>query len=61
MARPKKHTTYDADRIMKELTAALVGAYEEKGELKTTADEFEMSALKVRKFLITAGEYHNEC
>ena len=45
---------------MKELLAAVVDSYEETGELKLTAEEFGMSALKIRKLLITAGAYHND-
>lgn len=60
MARPKKKPLYDADKIMKELMAAVVDSYEETGELKLTAEEFGMSALKIRKLLITAGAYSND-
>lgn len=34
--------------------------YDETGELKLTAKEFGMSALKIKKLLITAGAYSNE-
>lgn len=54
MARPKKKPAYDAEKIMKELMAAVAESYEETGELKLTAEEFDMSALKIRKLLITA-------
>lgn len=60
MARPKKKPLYDAEKIMKELMAAVVESYEETRELKFTAEEFDMSALKIRKLLITAGAYGNE-
>lgn len=60
MARPKKKPAYDAEKIMKELTAAVVESYEETGELKLTAEEFGMSALKIRKLLITARAYSND-
>lgn len=60
MARPKKKPAYDAEKIMKELTAAVVESYEETGELKLTAEEFGMSALKIRKLLVTAGAYSND-
>lgn len=60
MARPKKKPAYDAEKIMKELIAAVVDSYDETGELKFTAEEFDMSALKIRKLLITAGVYSNE-
>lgn len=60
MARPKKKPAYDAEKIMKELMAAVAESYEETGELKLTAEEFSMSALKIRKLLITAGAYRND-
>lgn len=60
MARPKKKAAYDAEKIMKELMAAVAESYEETGELKMTAEEFDMSALKIRKLLITAEVYSNE-
>ena len=60
MARPKKKPAYDAEKIMKELLVAVVESYEETGELKLTAEEFDMSALKIRKLLITAGAYSND-
>lgn len=58
MDRPKKKPEYDAEKIMKELVATVSEPYEETGELKQTAEEFSMLfALKIRKFLITAGTY----
>lgn len=45
---------------MKDLLAAVAESYDETGELKLTAEEFDMSALKIRKLLITAGVYSNE-
>lgn len=60
MPRPRKNPVYDADKIIKELMAAVAESYEETGEMKITAEEFSMSALKVRKLLITAGAYSSE-
>lgn len=60
MARPKKKPAYDADKIMRDLIAAVTESYEETGEMKMTAEEFDMSPLKIRKLLITAGLYSNE-
>ncbi len=60
MGRVKSHPPYDAEKIMKMLMDAVAESYEETGELKITAEEFAMSALKVRKLLITGGKYHNE-
>lgn len=56
----KTKSAYDAEIIMKKLIDAVVESYKETGELKITAEEFSMSALKIRKLLITAGEYHND-
>ena len=60
MARPKKRPHYDPDKIMKNLLDAVSESYEETGELKQTAAEFDMSPLKIRKLLITFGAYSNE-
>ena len=60
MARPRVKPIHDAEKIMKELLAAVAEFYVETGELKLTAEEFSMSALKIRKLLITAGVYHND-
>jgi len=60
MARPKKRPHYDPDKIMKNLLDAVSESYEETGELKQTAAEFDMSPLKIRKLLITSGTYSNE-
>ena len=60
MARPKKRPHYDPDKIMKNLLDAVTESYEETGELKQTAVEFDMSPLKIRKLLITSGAYSNE-
>ncbi|SFG27367.1 hypothetical protein [Oribacterium sp. WCC10] len=60
MAKPKKRPHYDPDKIMKSLLDAVSESYEETGELKQTAAEFDMSPLKIRKLLITSGAYSNE-
>ena len=60
MARPRKRPSYDAEKIMKKLMSAVKESYEETGELKLTAEEFDMSPLKIRKLLITAGAYESE-
>lgn len=60
MAQPKKKPDYDAKKIMKDLLEVVTESYEQNGELKLTAQEFGMSALKIRKLLITAGVYHSE-
>ncbi len=60
MSRPRIKPTHNADKIMKDLLTVVVESYEETGELKLTAEEFDMSALKIRKLLITAGAYHND-
>lgn len=60
MARLRTKPIYDAEKVMKELLEIVSASYEETGELKLTAEEFDMSALKIRKLLITAGVYHND-
>ena len=60
MARKRTKPIYEPEKVMKELLAAVKESYAETGELKLTAEEFDMSALKIRKLLITAGVYHNE-
>lgn len=60
MSRPKKFSHYNADKIQSELIEAVVESYEETGELKITANEFNLSPLKIRKILITAGVYQNK-
>jgi len=60
MSRPKIQPDYNAEKVVKELINAVVESYEETGELKITANEFNMSPLKIRKMLITAGVYHSE-
>ena len=60
MARPSKKPNYDSDKIMKEVIDAVIESFEETNELKLTAAEFDMSPIKIRKLLITAGVYENE-
>ncbi len=51
---------YDPKKVMKELLDTVSEIYHDTGELKLTAEEIGMSALKVRKLLITAGEYESK-
>ena len=60
MSRPKRKPTFDPDKVMRDLMTAVAESYEETGELQQTAEEFQMSPLKIRKLLITAGVYSNE-
>ena len=60
MARSKKKPDYDSEKIMKELKEAVTESYDETGELKLTAGEFEVSPLKIRKLLIAAGVYSTD-
>lgn len=46
MARLKKKPVYDAEKSMKELTAAVVESYEETGKLKLTAENKKNSGEK---------------
>ena len=60
MGRQKKYPDHEERSrvLMNELLDELVLLWtkEENPELKTVAEELEMSAAKVRKLLITAGE-----
>lgn len=60
MARPRVKPIYDAEKIMNELLTVVSEFYVKTGELKLTAEEFDMSALKIRKLLITAEVYRND-
>ena len=70
MARPLKRPEFDPVKNTREFTEAITEAYlfpsaelaDEEGHmpLKYIADEFKITPLKVRKILITAGEYHTE-
>lgn len=58
--RPAKNHGYNPAEIQKALTSLAVEFYEEYGEVKAVAEELEMSEIKVRKLLITAGAYESE-
>lgn len=69
MPRRKKKLDYDAEQIMQEFMETLVDAFgsyddrdgeEPKNSLNTVAAEFEITALKARKLLITAGVYSTQ-
>ena len=59
MPRPPKHPEHQekAEKLMNELLDSLVSLWisEKEPQLKSIAEELEMSASKVRKLLITAG------
>ena len=69
MPRPKKKPDYDAEQITQDYMDAIVEAFgsyddrdgmEPKQSLNTVAAEFEITALKARKMLITAGAYSTQ-
>lgn len=66
MSRPKKKPDYNPDQIMQEFMETLVdvfGSYDDrngeepKNSLNAVITEFEITALKARKLLITASVY----
>ena len=67
MPRPKKKPDYDSEKMMEQLIEEIADAYlhsqghlqDEDGRvpLSALAEEFSLSALKVRKLLVTAGIY----
>lgn len=72
MPRLKKKPDYDPDSIRQALLSAVVEVYENPAanetapedpshtQLRIVAREFDMTPLKVRKILITAGVYQTE-
>lgn len=58
--RPKKKPDYDRDRQFAFLLAELQDAYDQTGILKTLAVELNMTPLKLRKLLITAGAFTSD-
>ena len=64
MPRPKKKPEYDKEQIMKSLMQAVSDCYtssEEKDtSLRQVAAEFDMTHLKARKLLITAGAFSSD-
>lgn len=67
---PKKKPNYNEEKIMQEFLAAISDAYLGGGaagnkktsaaSLRQVADEFDITLMKARKLLITAGVYHTE-
>lgn len=62
MSRPKKKPNYNAENIMNELLSDVVEYYASspKISLRDVATEFDITLLKARKLLITAGAYATE-
>lgn len=63
MARLKKKPNYNPDTIMQELINEVSQLYLESGtkaSIRQIADEFEMTPLKIRKLLITAGVFTSD-
>lgn len=69
--RPKKKPTYNEEIIMQKFLTAIADAYltggigKEKSpmssvSLRQVANEFDITLMKARKLLITAGVYHTE-
>lgn len=62
MARPLKKPDYNCDQLQKTVMDMVVDVYENSGSdkahrsVEAVADELQMSRLKVRKILITAGQ-----
>ena len=58
--RPKLKPNYDPEKIKTELIAAVCEVYKAGCSLRTVAKLFGLSAMKVRKILITGGAYTND-
>ncbi len=59
MARPRKKPGYDAEKVRNDFFQEVAECYKEssKVSLRDVAAEFDITLLKVRKVLITAGVY----
>ena len=66
MGRNKKKPEYDPEKIMNELIVSVVECYlatgdsEDEMSIRSIAEEFDITPLKVRKLLITAGVFSTE-
>lgn len=63
MSRPKKNPNYNPETIMQELLNEIAELYlssDEKMSIRQTADEFDITPVKVRKLLITAGVFSSD-
>ena len=66
MGRNKKKPEYDAEKIMKEFIDSVIDCYITTGadqwdnSIRSIAEEFDITPLKVRKILITAGVFSTE-
>lgn len=63
MPRPRKKPNYNPEIVMKELVAEVVELYttsEKEVSIRQIADEFDMTPLKIRKLLITAGVFSSD-
>ena len=58
--RDKLKPNLDLETIQKQLLEEIVDEYENTGSINKTAKALGLSNMKVRKALITAGEYSNE-
>lgn len=62
MARPKKKPEYNAQKIQNDFFQVVSQCYKESSKvpLREVAAEFDITLLKVRKILITVGEYRTD-
>ena len=58
--RPKLKPNYDSEKIKAELIKSVCEEYASGCSLRAVAKSFGISAVKVRKILITAGVYSND-
>ena len=58
--RPKLKPNFAPEKIKAELIKAVCEEYSSSSSLRTVAKDFGISAMKVRKILITGGAYTND-
>ena len=57
--KPKKKPEYNKDEIQKEYLEHAVRTFREHESIRAAARELEISPMKLRKILITTGDYEN--
>ena len=66
MGRPKKKPGYDSEKIVEQFTNCIAEAYMSgvgggsANSLRQISEQFNITLMKARKILITAGVYHTE-
>ena len=60
MGRPRKNPEYNPEEQFQKMLEDVKGAYENADSLRSLASELNMTLLKLRKLLITAGIFTSD-